>query len=249
MTHNSELLLSRRTLIIWFAIGVALWATEIDAQGPVTPAIPEVETVGTAERRVAPDRATVIIQIESKAGAANAAASLNARALQRVRDTLKTMGLESATTTSSYTVGPNYDRGAEGPVRDGYVARTILRVQLGKLADVGRVIDAGLAAGATGVGGVMYESSVATDARRSALADAAAAARADAEVLARAMGGTLGALIGTSTAAGNDPRRANVLMRSEMSLGGIGSGNTQITPNEIVITAGVVARWRFIPTR
>jgi hypothetical protein len=67
------------------------------------------------------------------------------------------------------------------------------------------------------------------------------------------MGGTLGPLISTATAGGFDPRRANVLMRSRDfggGIGGVGGGmGTQITPNEIVITAGVVARWRFVPAR
>lgn len=168
------------------------------------------------------------------------------------------MGLDGATTTASYNIGPNYERRDRGePVREGYVAHTVLRVQLAKLNDVGQVIDAALASGATGVEGVMFESSVVLEARRGALADAAAAARADAEVLAKAMGGTLGPLISTATAGGYDARRANVLMRSGYfgggggGIGGVGGGGgpTQIAPNEIVVSAGVVARWRFVPGR
>ena len=215
-------------------------------------AVPDVETVGTGERRIAPDRATVLLQVESKATAASAAAAQNARTVQAVRESLRKLGLDSAVTTASYNVGPDFEvpppRPVEregGPRRVGYAARTIVRVQLTRLNEVGQVIDAALGSGATGVDGVLFEASTADAARREALADAAQSARRDAEALARALGGQLGSLLSTSTASGMDPRRANVMMRMG---GGVGAA-TQITPNEIVVTAGVVTRWRFVPGR
>jgi uncharacterized protein YggE len=110
---------------------------------------------------------------------------------------------------------------------------------------VGRTIDAGLAGGATGVQGVFFEASTTPAARRDALALAAAEARQDAERLARALGGTLGPLLSSSTAgAGLDLRRI-APARMEMVAGG--SYPTQMAPNEIVVTAVVTTRWRFIP--
>ena len=216
----------------------------------VTEAGPDVETVGTGERRVAPDRASINLLVESKAAEAAAAAAANARSVQAVRDTLRRLGLDSAATTASYTVGPDYEPPRpvrdEGPRRVGYVARTLIRVQLGRIDQVGRVIDAGLATGATGVQGVFFEASTAPAARREALASAAAAARQDAETLARALGGTLGPLLSTSTASGLDPRRANVMARMDTVSA---QYSTQVTPTEIVVTAGVVTKWRFIPAR
>ena len=249
---NPSQIISRSLLVVALAVAPQ---TSLGAQDRTESSGPEVETVGTGERRVAPDRAILHLQIETKAQTASAVAAANARVHQRVQDTLKAMGLENAVTTASYNVGPNWEQGprnATGPQRDGYIARTVLRVQLTKLNDIGRVIDATLAKGATGVEGVMFDASTALDARRGALADAAAAARADAEALARAMGGTLGPLISTSTAGSDDPRRANLMMRrfaGGMGMGGDMTSATGITPNEIVIGAGVVARWRFIPGR
>jgi uncharacterized protein YggE len=207
----------------------------------------EIETVGSAERRVAPDKATVMLYIESKAPSAAAAAAANSRAVAAVRDTLRKLGLDSAATTASYNVGPNYEQGdptVRGePRRVGYAARTSVRVELKVLDQVGRVIDAGLAKGATGVEGVYFESSRAEEARRAALADAAQAARKDAEVLAAAMGGSIGPLISLTTASNIDPRRMNVMMRGTV---GMVSG-TVVSPSEIVIAAGVVTKWRFVP--
>ncbi len=154
----------------------------------VTDPGPDVETVGTGERRIAPDRATVNLLIESKASEASAAAAANARAAQAVRDTLRRLGLDSAATTASYTVGTDYEPPRptrdEGPRRVGYVARTLIRVQLSRIDQVGRVID------------------------------------------------------------GLDPRRPNVMLRETA-----GGYSTQVTPTEIVVTAGVETKWRFIPGR
>jgi uncharacterized protein YggE len=207
---------------------------------------PDVETVGTGERRIPPDRATVLLLVQSKAPSAGEAASANARIVQAVRDTLRQLGLN--VTTATYNVSANFEPprpGAreEGPRQVGYAANTTIRAQLGRVDQVGRAIDAGLARGATGVQGVLFESSQSEEARRAALADAAAAARRDAEALVRALGGTLGPLISASTAGGNDPRRANVAMRSMSNIG----YQTEVTPTDILVTAGVVTRWRFVP--
>jgi uncharacterized protein YggE len=208
---------------------------------------PNVQTVGTGERRIPPDRAAVNLLVESKAPEASTAATSNARAVQVVRDSLRRLGLDSAVTTASYNVGPNYEprpMDREGPRQMGYVARTVLRVHLTRIDLVGRVIDAGLAAGAAGVQGVLFEASTAPSARREALALAAAAARQDAEVLARSLGGSLGPLISSSTAnvAGGS------VMRYPVSTGSA-DFSTQIAPNEIVVNAIVTTKWKFIPNR
>jgi uncharacterized protein YggE len=213
---------------------------------------PHIETVGMGERRIPPDRASVHLLVENKAPVAAAAAAANARAVQAVRDTLRRFGVDSAVTTASYSVGPNYEpprpMDRDGPRQAGYVARTLLRVQLGRIDLVGRTIDAGLAGGATGVQGVFFESSTTPTARRDALALAAAEARQDAERLARALGGTLGPLLSSTTGgAGLDPRRAMTQARMDVSVGA--TYPTQIVPNEIVVTAVVTTRWRFVPNR
>lgn len=243
--------MNRRTVAALVVVALAALADRSGAQDrpPLPEPPPDIETVGTGERRIAPDRAIVLLMVETKATAASAAAAANARAVAAVRDTLRRLQLDSAVTTASYNVGPDYEPPRpverEGPRRIGYAARTILRVPLGRIDQVGRVIDAGLARGATGVQGVIFESSGAEAARRAALADAAAAARRDAEALAGALGGSVGPLLSVSTAGAIDPRRMNVQMRIAGGIAGY-AGGTEVTPNEIVVTAGVVTRWRFV---
>jgi uncharacterized protein len=214
-----------------------------------SPARPYVETTGFGERSVTPDRATVMINIMSKAPSAAGAAAENSRIQLRVMDTLRTLGLGNAASTASYNVGPNYEPEptARGMRPVGYVARTSIRVRLTELSSVGRVIDATLARGASGVDGVFFESSAASEARRAAIAEATATARADAEALARALGGSLGALVSASTSfSGIDPRR--MAMSREMAGGYVGGAPTQIRPTELVINASVIVRWHFAGT-
>jgi uncharacterized protein len=217
--------------------------------------VADVETVGTGERRVPPDRATVTLLIESKAVSAATAAAGNTRAVAAVRDTLRRLGLDSAATTASYNVSPDFEavRTATPPRRIGYVARTTIRVALRQLDQVGRVIDGGLAAGATGVQGVYFEASTAEEARRSAMGDAAQAARRDAEAIARALGGSIGALLSVSTAGNSDPRRLNAEFGGYGGggggAGGFASTAPDITPSDIVVRAGVITRWQFVPAR
>jgi hypothetical protein len=60
------------------------------------------------------------------------------------------------------------------------------------------------------------------------------------------LGGTVGPLVSVPPAPANDPRRMNTMNIAMGEVGGMARG-TQITPTEIVITAGVVTRWQFIP--
>ena len=206
---------------------------------------PDIETVGTGTRRIAPDRAAVHVTIQTRARSAAAAAAANATAVQAVIDTLRRAGLDSAASTAMYRVGPDYDRrpvSGEPPQVIGYVAHSTLRVRPPRIDLVGRVIDASFAKGATGVEGVFFESSRAEDARREALADAAGAARRDAEALARALGGSLGPLLSTSTVGRNGYDGINVSAGEVEQVPG-----TQIMPGQLVVSARVTTRWRFIP--
>jgi uncharacterized protein YggE len=208
---------------------------------------PSIETVGTGERRIPPDRATVMLLVESRALEASASATSNARAVQSVRDSLRRLGLDSAVTTASYNVNPEFapprPENRETPRQIGFVARTILRVQLSRIDHVGRVIDAALASGGAGIQGVFFESSTSQAARREALTLAAAAARQDAEALAQSLGGRLGPLVSSSTSNFGSPAY-RIPVRADMS-----GYSTQIAANEIVVTGVVSTRWKFIPNR
>src|SRR3954465_2816099 len=91
-----------------FTLGVALLCVArvgSAQERPISPdPRPDVETVGTGERRIVPDKATVLLIVQSKA---STAAAENARAALAVRDTLRQLGLNVSTGT--YNVGPDYE--------------------------------------------------------------------------------------------------------------------------------------------
>ena len=220
------------------------WAEAQDR--PMPPA--ELNTSGTAERRVAPDRVMIHFSVETRAPSAAAAASANATAVQSVRAALRQARRDSLAPMLGYRVGPEYSR--RRPTDEdqelriiGYLARTILGARPPRIEDAGRTIDAALAAGATGVATLTFESSAVPAGRNDAIAEAAATARREAEVLARAMGGSLGPMIWSSTTGG--PSVMGQTVNSSILYQRI--EDMDMVPSDIIVRVVVNARWRFIP--
>lgn len=203
-----------------------------------------IETSAQREVNIAPDRATIVLAVETRASSASFAAQSNAKAQRAVLDTLRAIGINpSQIATSGYSVQPNYEpTGQGGSERSGFVARNAITVRLTQLDRVGAVIDAALARGATNVSSVSFDASNTADARRAALADAAAQAKADAATLAKAMGGTLGPLIMATTQVTRPMplQQAFPMARAAMA-------ETPIMAGDIMVGATVFAKWVFVP--
>jgi uncharacterized protein YggE len=201
-----------------------------------------IQTSASREVRIAPDRATLILAVETRAPSAGAAAQANARAQRAVLDTLRTIGIApSQIGTAGFTVQEAYESNGKGGMqRTGFVANNAITVRLTQLDRVGAVIDAALAKGATNVNDLTFDASNTADARRAALADAAAQAKSDAQVLAKAMGGTLGPLIWVTTEEENTPPRP--MIRAMAPAG----SETPIVAGDISVSASVQAKWAFI---
>jgi uncharacterized protein YggE len=201
-----------------------------------------VETIGLAESRVVPDRATLTLSVETRGAGAAAAASANAALQGAVLDTLAKLGFRAPeVSTQRFNVAPNYDVGPQGRTQDGYLARNSVIVRISDLARIGPIIDAALARGATGVSNLEFASSAADSVMRVATRLAVVKARAQAEAMASALGGELGPLLHATTAA-NEARFAIAAASGRI-------GNTPITPAEVVITASVLTRWQFVARR
>lgn len=211
---------------------------------------PQIVVSGTGEARISPDRATVVLGVQSRAASVSAASSDNARRLRAILDTLKSMGLAGEQlATMNYTVSPEMQyspTGNQPPKVTGYVVTNSVRADVRRIDDVGSVIDAALAKGANEVSSLQFYSSKADSTRRAALAAAVSDARAQAEVLARAAGGSLGALIELSSA--QEPIRpiAQPLMRTAAAMA---PARTPIEAGEQTVTATVTARWTFVSGR
>lgn len=242
--------------------GIRIWliATAIWLAAPTTPlgaqatlvrhdtslAEPVIEASGHGETRVAPDRATVTLSVETKGPDAASVAAANARVQRRVLDTLKALGYSGAqVSTVGYNVQPNYEpvANANQPKQVGYASRNTVQVTLTQLDRVGPVIDGALARGANGVQDVAFDASNTDAPRQSVLAQAVSNARADATAIAKSMGGTLGRLV--SITAQDEPVYPRAfLARARAGYGA--SAETPINPGEIPVEASVIARWQFV---
>jgi uncharacterized protein YggE len=230
-------------------LSALLLPLSLRAQEPPRPGGPPyIETSGDGIGRVAPDRATVVLSVETKGATAAAVAATNARIQQRVLDTLRVLGFAGAqVSTVGFNVQPNQEYLPRGGIRkQGYLARNAVRVRLTDLTRIGNVIDAALARGATGVEDVEFEATNATSARNAALAEAAEHARSDAAALAQAFGGTLGPLLTLSTVDDGSyvPTRRRVNAASVVGYGE--GGGTPIAAGDLTVQLSIFARWAFV---
>jgi uncharacterized protein len=218
---------------------------------------PEIVASGRGEVRIAPTYAVVAIGITTRENAAVNAAAENARKVEAVTRALRSAGLsEKEITTSGYRLDQNYiyPRDGQAPQPSGFSANTTIRAEVRRLENLGKVIDAAIAGGATGVSAVQFLTSNTEDPRRSAMAEAVRQARADAEVIARAAGGSLGRLIALSSGGVSQPGSRdmyNVAALTSVAGGTAGLSPapppTSIIPGELNVIAQVFGRWEFVP--
>ncbi len=224
------------------ALALLLIAPRLSAQ--VASAPRQVVVTGRGEVNVAPDKAAILLAVQTRAATAAEAGADNARRITAIRAALQ--GIEvppEAITTAGYSVQPHiiYREGQEDR-QEGYVAVNTVRVETTRLDQVGRIIDTALGAGANSISSVQFTSSRVAEARRAALAEAVAEARLDAEAIARAGGGALGDLLELSTT-GMAPQAFNYA--NNVVIRGVSNTQTPITPDEIRVEAVVVGRWVF----
>jgi hypothetical protein len=207
---------------------------------------PEITASGRGESKISPTSSAVSITVTTRAPTAAQAAADNATRLESTLKSLRAQGLTAnQLTTAGYSVAQNYEFTRESPrVPAGFIARNTIRAEVRRLDELGKVIDAALAGGATEIAGVQFLAADSEQAHRSALADAVRQARADAEAIARAAGGSLGRLIALNTDGGTMMRPAY------LEAGGMDFAarvSTSITPRDLTIAAQVSGRWEFIP--
>jgi uncharacterized protein len=238
----------RTKVVAWTAAALTLGSSAIVlGQEQMRPVTPQIVTSAQGEVRVAPDRATIMIGVQTRASTAADAAAQNSRKQRAVIDAIKARGVPPEQIgTSSFNVIPEtrYDSQGQAPRTTSYLVTNTVTVDLKRIDLVGPVIDAALANGANQINSLSFGIIAADSARRAALSAAVAKAKADAEVMARAAGGSLGSLI--ELVAGETympPPRPMMAMARTMQSPGEG---VPVEPGEEVVRAGVTARWQFV---
>ena len=213
---------------------------------------PDLVTSATGEARVTPDRAHIMVGVQTRAATAAQAGADNARKTRAVIDAVKARGIPAEMiATSEYNLYPEYDHREpprEGPATPriiGYVANTTVRVEVRRLDQVGTIIDAALASGANMVNTIQFFASNVDVARHAALAEAVSRARGDADALAKAAGGSLGALLELNTQSA--PVRPMFRGRGVELQAASADVQTPIEPGQQTLTVWVSGRWAFVP--
>ena len=143
--------------------------------------------------------------------------------------------------TAGLDLSPSWEHDGNRMVRTGFTVTNRIGVTVRDLEIVGRVLDAGLEAGATGLDGVTFALAdprgPEMEARRAAVEDA----RARAETIAAAAGGTLGALrsVAEGVEAGPSPRPIAKLA----AFAAADSAATPVLPGVVEVAVSVTAEW------
>jgi uncharacterized protein YggE len=130
-----------------------------------------VSTSGTATVKVDPDKVSVTIGVDTNGSTAEEAAKQNAELMTKVIAALKALGItDDQISTNWYSVYPTYDYRSPPCIEiypqppdcapkneiTGYRASNSLSVTMDADEDVGKVIDAAVAAGANNVSGASF---------------------------------------------------------------------------------------------
>jgi uncharacterized protein YggE len=201
---------------------------------------------GEGRREMTPDKATIVLGVETRARTPAAAASANAERMTAIRAALVRAGVaERDIATARYSLGLEYS--GRTPPDTHYVAANLVTVTTRQLDQVGRIIDTGLGAGANNINSLLYDLTDRTKANSQALSDAVTNARQQAETMAAAAGGKLGELVELSTQPGEyRPFYAGDMAMARMQAS---AAPTPVSPGQVIVTATVSGRWRFIPGR
>jgi hypothetical protein len=205
---------------------------------------PTITASGEGRREMAPDKATIVLGVETRARTPAAAASANADRMTAIRGALTRAGVAGTDiATARYSLHLEIGR---TPADTQYVATNLVTVTTRQLDQVGRLIDTGLGAGANNINSLQYDLTDRTSAQTGALGDAVTNARRQAEVMAEAAGGRLGELIELGTQPGEYRPffAADVAMRMQA-----GAAPTPVSPGAVTVSASVNGRWRFVPGR
>jgi uncharacterized protein YggE len=191
---------------------------------------------GSGEASAAPDVASLGLGVAVRRPTAGEAFAAAAEAARAVLKALTDSGLAAADMqTADISLSPAWSPGPDGqpPRPDGYEARHTLRVTVRALDRLGATLDAAAAAGATDIGGIVFDiadrSALLAEARRAAVADA----RAAAALLAEAAGARLGAPLAIAEGGQGGPWP---VMRAQMDMAPAAS---PVAPGQTTVSAHV----------
>lgn len=197
---------------------------------------PTIVTVGSGTVRRAPDAALVTLSVETRASVPREAQQQNAKKMTAVTAALVAAGVaRDALRTVGVHLQQEFDTPNGRRVPTGFLATNSVEVRLTDIARAGDVADAGIAAGATRLDGIVFDLRDRAAAEREALRLAVVDARGKADAAAAGIGRSVDRILRVEEE-GADGRVRPVFER--MAVGGAGA--TPIESGLIVVTASVL---------
>jgi uncharacterized protein len=232
------------------AFAAALTPCVLSAQQPQTPPERTVVVNATASIEREPERAQVLLAVESQAATARAAAAANATKMDAVLAALRRAGISGPNVrTVSYTIQPEYSRPSRDdpqrpPVISSYRAINMVQVTVEPVTKAGEIIDIALQAGANRVAHLTFELRDPDSAHVEALRVAVRKAQTEAQAMAEAAGQRLGPPLQMSSGGYAIPRYARD-MAGEIAMAQAAPPPTPVEPGLLTIMASVSITYRL----
>jgi uncharacterized protein YggE len=206
-------------------------ASEGHAMHRVEGALLSISAEGMVES--APDMATISLGVVTEGQTAAAAMAENARRMNALTQALRRAGVEERDIqTSNLSVNPQYVYVEnQAPRISGYQANNQVTARVRNLANVGRAVDAAVAAGGNTVNGISFSHADPDAQLDAARRDAAREARERADLYAQAFGMRVHRIIAINESGGYAPPMPMPMyaMRAEAADG----APTPVAPGEI----------------
>ncbi len=173
------------------SIAVAAWAVAAwgFSRAKTNTSTRGITVSDSAEVKADPDVAYVTLGVVTKNKDAGQAARVNADKTAAIVAAVTKMGLpKSGMKTVDYSLQPEYDYNRDPSPIVGYTASNAVSIRTTELAEIGKLIDAAIRAGANNVKNVSFDVQDKTKLRQRALAEAVKKADGKARTIAEAMG-------------------------------------------------------------
>ncbi len=116
-----------------------------------------LESTGEGLVRAAPDQAEITIGVDSRAATPVEASEQNAQKAEKILAAVKKSGIaDNDVQTVNVSLNPEYDYTQAAPQVTGYIASNTVRIIAREVDQIGPVVDASIAAGASNVQGIQF---------------------------------------------------------------------------------------------
>ena len=197
-----------------------------------------ISSDGVATIKTMPDLASVNVRIETLMPTAEASKNKNSEISERVMEALLKIVDKKDISTEYYNIYPEYDWSDNKQTLKGYRTQNTLKIKIKDFDNVGKVVDAAVDAGASGIDSINFELSddKNSELKKEALAKASKDAREKAEAIVGGLNAKLGDIVSVTTSDYNylpiPIYRADAGVALEKAV-------TEIQPKELEVTANV----------